>query len=274
MSSLVIGDGYIGRAVLEVCHHFDENVMLASRKDSYDNHIYLNLEDVREWEVPDGIDVAYFCAGISSRHKCEKDYLNCRIVNLINTIEIIHKLVSKNVFVVFLSSTEIFSGVEPFYNPSVQGSPFSKYGMLKWEAEKELINLKGCSVVRLTKVISKEVDLFEDWIGSLRAGNQIIAYDDVCISPVSLSYVSQSLVEIGRNRILGIIHLSGSSNLTYFQIAKIISNRLEVSDKLVARGKSDGHVQKFASLEMSGVPSSLFSPQSIDQVIDELLIDY
>ena len=274
MTSLVIGNGLVGKAIANRIQKQCERVIVASRTECNNpDYIYLDLKNLAKWDVPCGVDVAYFCAGVTSKYSCMQDYEGCRLINVENTLKVIYSLLDKNIFVVFLSSVDVFDGEKPYYNLIDDTNPASLYGELKLEVEKVLENNQSCSIVRLTKVLGSETNLIKGWVHLFFNGKSVAAFDDVYISPVSVSYAVDFIYSLGCNKLNGIYHLSGKGNYTYLEISSLIATRIRGDDQLVRGEKSDKNIPHFASLDMSGNSSiAAFQPQDISNVIDDLLI--
>ena len=278
MKSLVIGDGLLGSAIADeiVKYKGKENLIISTRNfnKNKQNYVYLDLLDVDSWVVPDDVQIAYFCAGVSRRSECSNTaYNESRLINVVNTLTIINKLLEKKVFLVFLSSDSVFKGEKPFYRISDSINPSSYYAELKAEVEEKMLALKvPCSIVRITKVLDSKLGLINLWINSLKEKKIIFAFNDVTISPVSSNYAGEFIFNIGNGYNDGIFHLSGQSNYTYYDIALMIASRLDVPRSYVHGVECTYDLPKYASLDMSENTCnfSCYS-QTISCMIDNLI---
>ena len=88
--NLIVGtDGKIGGALLQRLKRSGKQVLGTTRrmeKVQKDN-LYLNLaEDVSDWPVPDGVQAAVICAGVSSVGACASDPLGTAQVKVDGTL--------------------------------------------------------------------------------------------------------------------------------------------------------------------------------------------
>jgi dTDP-4-dehydrorhamnose reductase len=276
MKSLVIGSGLLGSAIAsEVVRHKGKKSLITTTRDHNKNKkncIYLDLFDVNSWIVPDDVKVAYFCAGVSKIDECSDFHNKSRLINVVNTLTVINKLVEKKVFLVFLSSNGVFDGIKPFCRISDSTNPLSYYAKLKAEVEEKMSMFKSpYSIVRLTKVLDSRLDLMTSWVSDLKERKKIVAFNDVTISPISSNYAGKYIFNIGNGYNHGIFHLSGQGNYTYYDIALMIAKRLGVSSAYVRGMQCNYNLPRYASLDMSENTCDFpCYPQKIECMIDEI----
>jgi nucleoside-diphosphate-sugar epimerase len=111
---LVIGGGgMIGGALAQSLNLAGINVIASDIwKDNLTTHkIHLDLSaDADSWVLPRNIDTAYLCSGRTKLDECRMDPAGTSRVNVAGTIRLIDELIKKNVFVVLLSSNQVFDG--------------------------------------------------------------------------------------------------------------------------------------------------------------------
>lgn len=276
MKSLVIGMGLLGSAIANeiVKRKGKKKIIIATRdfNKNEQNYTHLDLTNVNSWNVPNDVDIAYFCAGVSKKDKCDNSYKEARLINVINTLAIMNKLLDKKIFVVFLSSNGVFQGIKPFYRINDNISPSSYYAELKAEVEGKISMYKNpYSIVRLTKVFDSRLDLINAWINNLKEKKRIIAFNDITISPVSSNYAGEFIFNIGDKHNNGVFHLSGQENHTYYEIALMIAKKIGVSSSYVQGIECTNGLPKYASLDMSQNTCNFpCYPQSISSMIDDI----
>jgi len=271
--SLIIGDGVIGKALAEKIQLLNEPFILTSRKQNTAPAVdFLNLEDVSDYSIPEGVKTAYICAGISTKSACEENFPKCRKINVTNTVKLIKSLIIENIFVVFLSSVEVFSGNESKYDVNDTTCSISTYGKLKVETENELIKLGGnYAIIRLTKVLNNESSIAEKWTSQLKKGDNITPFNDIYISPISLAYATEFILSVGKHQEAGIFHLSGNDDYSYYEIATMLANKIGSSDDLVSGIAPHVKMPTYASLSMKNNTNiNDFKPQTIKSVLEDL----
>jgi len=262
MDSLIIGiDGQIGSALNEV---MTGNVLGTTIFPELlsDKCEILNLSgNISSWQPPSNIDVAYICAAICSIMECEENAEFARKVNIENTVLLAKKLVDSGAFVVFPSTNMIFDGLKPDYNENDFVCPLNEYGRQKAEAEKSLLEIGNCAIVRFTKIISPQTRLFNCWINELKKGNIINPFADMKIAPISLEYAVNIMKIIGEKKLEGIWHVASEEEITYEDAAKFIATEIGASTALIkpvsAKDKGIKNLLKYSTLNSNKIKNRL-----------------
>jgi len=270
--SLIIGDGVIGCALAQLLESKGQPFLITSRhSENSTEKCFLDLRDYSTFTIPKGIKTAYICAGISLKSACEEDMEGCRNINVTNTIELTKSLLKKNIFVVFLSSAEVFNGKKSKYEINEAPDPVSAYGKLKVETEHALKELgQHIAVIRLTKVFDKESSIAGKWISQLQDRKPINAFNDIHISPISLGYAAKFILSVGERQEPGTYHLSGDGDYSYYDIATMLAKRT-FSTTTVSGAPAHIEMPSYASLSMQeNSNSEQFKPQCINNVLESL----
>lgn len=235
---LVIGaTGLIGRALMGQLAGRGRQVAGTSRRSDWADQGYRYLElafGADDWEVPEDIGAAVFCAGIGRIEQCEREPELTSRINVHGTLVVVEKLVKRGIFTVILSSNQVFDGRHPFVASEEPYSPISEYGRQKVALEKGLRgHSDSLAVVRLTKVLAAENAVFASWREDLRKGQEIYPFSDVCFSPVSLRAAVGVLDKIVESRAGGIFQLSGSDEISYAEAAVLYADLLGLPGSLV-----------------------------------------
>lgn len=242
-SALVVGgDGLIGRALFSALRASGVEVISTTRRKN-PGEIQLDLGMPLNVAQLPRCDVAYLCAAISRFGACEQNPALAKLVNVTTQLELARHLFLEGTHVVFLSSNAVFNGVDDAPAEDAHPSPTSVYGQLKFEAERKLKAL-ACqysgtlSIIRLTKVLSKDLPLISNWFLNIRAGQKVDAFSDVTVSPISLKYILDGLTLCGYLRHNGIVHLSGEDELSYYDLVKELAGSIGLDSSLVQATKS------------------------------------
>ncbi len=278
--ALIIGvDSTIGNALKDELSMNGWLVYGTSRKKTnQENVFYLDLTMASDFVFESPIDVVYLCAGITSISACEKDVEYSKIVNIDAQIILASYFIKRNVHVIYLSSNAVFDGLRSKYKTTDDACPNTVYGRHKASVENYLSTLSNSiSIVRLTKVLTKEYPLILQWIMKLGNNEQISAYQNLYLSPVSVNLVVSFLKKIAEKKYSGIIHLSGIDDVSYFNLAQYIARSMRVKSSLVQADfllDVTGNARKFpiyASLDI-GEAKKIYGVEDISykEVINDL----
>jgi len=256
---LVVGaDGELGRAA---CSHFeaqDIEVFGTSRRRGGD-HLYLDLTVPQGWEVLPEVDAAVICAGMTSIAACAQDPATSMQVNVRGTVSLAWKLAQQGVFVVYLSSNQVFDGAVAHRDRDASPCPVSEYGRHKALAEagmRHLVDRDMGAVLRLTKVMTPDLPVVEGWRRDLRAGKAIGPFCNLPIAPVSLDFALAALENILTERVSGVFHASSLEDSSYLSLAQIVAEQEGADPALIrpveAVAGSIGFdaLPRFSSLDM------------------------
>ncbi len=197
--------------------------------------------DLAEGEFRDALEFyasdVFFCAAMTNIQACEKSPNEARRINVSQSLTLIKGLVERGAFVAWLSSNTVFSGRSPGMGENSAYSPTTSYGRQKMETEEAILSnpelAAHVAIVRLSKVLSPAQGIAADFMRRLQTGEQVEAFSDLYLSPVSLAYVCQGLQQIAKARMSGIFHLSGEAEVSYADFALSLADHLGVAQDLV-----------------------------------------
>jgi dTDP-4-dehydrorhamnose reductase len=121
-------------------------------------------------------------------------------------------------FLVF-SSTRIFSEKHPFIGKNTNYSPETYYGQQKVDLELGVLGYNA-KVLRLTKVIAPNDELWLNWYKSISTGTKTIVYRDKFISPVFLKEVVGAIDIVLNAESGGIFQFSRDIEISYEKLFK------------------------------------------------------
>ena len=251
---------------------------VATSRRQHSDHIYCDLAQPDTWsEVlkivhTQGIECAIFLAAISSVEGCVKQSSTARLVNYKNTIRLIKQLDSMGVFTVFLSTNHVFSDRAPMVSWSSKLEPRSYYGELKAQVEAGVQGL-DVAIVRPTKIITRDFHVFEDAISAIRSGHTFNAFSDHNMAPVSSRFLYAYVNEIVNEKQAGIYQLSGSQDVSYLCVIKLLLKKLNLPTTLLRESFAaikNVKADKFSSL----LPHSPITHKATVQPIECVLDDY
>lgn len=232
-------------------------------------YLKLDLNESGHWPELPRSDVAYLCAAITKLEACEHDPKTSHHINVTQMQALASRLLAQGVFVVFLSSNQVFDGNKPMREASDTPCPINEYGRQKAEFESWLLAQSNCAVLRLTKVVDGGLPILRTWESQLLAGNDVEAFEDLVSAPISLPNVLAALTHIGTSRETGIHQLSGDRDISYFEIAQMLAEKLGIGKKHVTAisAKAKGIPANFLPHYGSLLPTGSFAAENVETVL-------
>ena len=254
-------------------------------KPEYGNSVKM---DLKNYEMVSSIlteikpDVVIHLGAMTGVDLCEKEKTSASEINTKAT-EIIAKECSKlNSFLVYVSTDYVFDGNFGMYKEDDVANPLGFYGKSKLEGEKAVQNFSTNWCIARTSTpfgLHPTKKSFPMWvIENLQKQKQIDVLIDQFTSPTYVPNLSRMLIEISERRITGIIHAAGASKISRYQMASMVSDKLNLDGTLlkqISMNKMKWVAQrpKDSSLDVSRASSILNEkPQKIDQSLN-LFID-
>lgn len=238
-SVLIVGaDGTIGRSLVFAFEDIGIQVWQTTRNPASVGgfRLFLDLsQDISNVSLPQvPIKVAIFCAAVTSIEQCRLRPEFSRLVNVVGTTVLAKRLIDAGAFVVFLSTNLVFNGETPFEKPNNSVNPKTEYGLQKAEAELQLQKIgEQFAIVRFSKILTPMMPLFQTWIKYLKDDKIINPFYDMFMSPISMAFAVNVLLEISFKRNTGIFQVSAMQEISYSDVAIYIAKRLGLNSKLV-----------------------------------------
>lgn len=247
MSELIIGgDSAIGGALACRLSEIGRSPLTTSRRKA-GSPLFLDLADVRGWQPPENITVAYLTAAMTSLAACEDDPARARVVNIVNTVAIARTLLEKGARIVFLSTNLVFDGETPRTPAEAKPAPETAYGRQKAEAERLLMEGGShVSILRLSKVISARLSLLSSWATRIREGHTITAFSDLKMAPVEQEKVADLIVKIGESGRSGLYQYSADDDISYETAARHLATLMGRPDAVQATTSATAGVRTAA----------------------------
>lgn len=282
---MVGADSMIGKALADSIAKSGEEVWTTTRRPagSRTNALHFDLgapADLPSWVAP---ECAYICAARAGFQDCEQHPEDTRRVNVDGTVAIARSLLERGTFLVFLSTSAVFSGHHSAPSEAETVSPTTEYARQKAEAERRLLELDSghgwFAVVRLTKVLASRSPTVARFLEGLTSGHRIEAYSDLYLSPTSLGSVVAALRTIASLRSPGVHHISGASILSYAELARHMARSLGCSaDQVVEKPLSTSggtllYTPRYPNLGMQMTRAKVgIGPEAVGDVVDSVLI--
>lgn len=289
---IVGGDGVVGAYLGKHLEASGFEITLTSRRTNRLAPLkFFDLEDSafedRIWEQ---VGLVVLLAGINDYRICRED-CNSDLINCYYVPEFVKKCLLRGKRVIYVSSNSIFDGSFPMPEPHHQPTPRIDYARQKYTTERmitglarQLDALDRLAIVRLSKIITAKTAPINRWVETLTQPDAMVeAFSDFVVSPISLGYVAERLTETIMCWQAGIYHFSGDQDVSYYELAVLLAERLEQGSACVinvdssAKGFAIEFKPKFSGL-MSGF-SNFFTQESarlpscsVERVIDEIVI--
>ncbi len=235
------GDSEIGAALCRALTAQGKSVAATTRSPervARDRPLLDLSKPVGSWEPPQGTTVACVCAAVARLAACADDPPGTARINVTQTLALIDNLLARGIYVLFLSSNQVFDGSGPQMPPGAPYSPVSEYGRQKARTETALRDrmARGApvAILRLAKVVSSRNPLIDGWIADLSAGRPIRAFNDMIAAPVPAGLVCAAIGSLLEDRAAGIFQLTGPRDVAYADIGRFIASRVGAESSLVA----------------------------------------
>lgn len=192
---------------------------------------------LQSWLPPPGTRAACLCAAIARLAACASDPLGSARINVTQTVALAEKLVARDVYVLFLSTNQVFDGSVPHTPGDAPRAPQSEYGRQKARAETALQEFmeRGApvAILRLAKVVSPAMPLIDDWKRKLAAGIPIRAFNDLTLAPTPTEIVCAAISALLEDRASGIFQLTGPRDVSYAEVGRFLAGSIGADPALV-----------------------------------------
>jgi dTDP-4-dehydrorhamnose reductase len=240
MFLLLGGDSEVGGAVYRDLKSEGISVLATTRRRglvSPERPFFDILSSLDAWEPPPGVEAACIFLAVARLRDCASDPVATSQINVTQTLRLIDRLLARNIYVLFLSSNQVFDGETPHVQADAPVCPVSEYGRQKAETETAIRSRieKGspAAILRLSKVLAPDPSLLQNWSRSLLGGQSIQAFDDMVLAPVPVGLAATAIRSLLTRRFPGIFQLSGPCDVTYNAIASYLAKQLGVDPELV-----------------------------------------
>jgi dTDP-4-dehydrorhamnose reductase len=240
MLLLLGGDSELGAATFRDLKQQGIAVQATTRRReliSPDRPYFDILDSLDDWEPPVETRAACIFLAVSRLQDCEKNPVAAARVNVTQSLRLIERLLAKGIYVLFLSSNQVFNGEQPNVSEDTPFSPVSIYGQLKADIEifirERVARAAQIGVLRLSKVLDSKSSIIGDWIRSLSNGRPIRAFVDMKVAPVPVEIVSKAIGALLTDMSTGVFQLSGPLDVRYAEVGHYLAQELNVDPGLV-----------------------------------------
>jgi len=286
MKILVTGSaGLVGRQVIKdlVENNFNVYSCYNKTKPEFGNPIHLDL--TKSDEIVSTLqkikpNVVIHLGAMTDVELCETQKELAYVINTKATEILARESMKNETFFVYVSTDYVFDGEKGMKNETDVPNPINFYGKSKLDGE---IILKNLSLPHVIIRISTpfgfhpKKNSFPLWVKkNLESKKEIPILVDQYTSPSYIPNISKMIIEIISKKISGTIHLSGSTRISRYELAKLIANNLGYDEKFLKSTKMDQMNWKAqrpqdSSLDVSKASEILENkPQKIEDSIKKL----
>jgi dTDP-4-dehydrorhamnose reductase len=194
----------------------------------------LSRDNILDWQIPQGINTAFFCASATKLEFCRAEPEQTRKINVDNTLLLAEKLDKKGISIIYPSTSQVFDGSLPYRKAEDQVCPNVEYGRQKAAAEKGILGISGKhSIVRFTKILGQDNSLIRGWLEDLKKKRIIRPFFEMVLAPLSPLFAAQIMIEIAQKNSPGIWQVSAEKDITYEELARYLAEKLKADSSLV-----------------------------------------
>jgi dTDP-4-dehydrorhamnose reductase len=216
----------------------------------YDN-VHFHLLDLLDAEKLAGLfikikpDVVIHAAAIANIDFCEKNKSMAGAINVDVTKTIARLCKEADIKMIHCSTDTVFDGTKGFYVEEDLPNPVNFYAETKVESEEIVLTASSKNVVaRIALVMGllsreKGNSFLFDLIEKLKSTEPVKFPENEIRTPVDVITLGAALVELAGNNFAGIIHLSGNTRITRFDMAKQIAMAMKFSPELIISTNSN-----------------------------------
>ncbi|MGI0088372.1 MAG: dTDP-4-dehydrorhamnose reductase [Nitrosotalea sp.] len=223
-------------------------------------------------------DVIIHLAAMTNVDLCETEKDMALKINARSTAVLSEQAKKHGTFLVYVSTDYVFDGKTGMKKESDKTDPIDYYGQSKLEGEKAVqeIATKWCIARTSTPYgIHPKKKSFPLFIAeNLQAKIPLDIITDQYTSPTYVPNLGRMLIEISSKKIQGIIHVSGASRISRYDMAEMVAEKLHLDKKLLRPTNMDGmnwkaKRPKDSSLDVSKAASLLKEkPMTVQQGLD------
>jgi dTDP-4-dehydrorhamnose reductase len=237
---LVGGDSEIASASFAYMQRCGLSVIATTRRAERltADRIFLDLASpLAAWQPPPETRSACIFAAVGHLVDCHRDPAGSALINVIHTVELVERLVSCGIHVLFLSTNQVFDGSRAHVPTTAPLSPVSEYGRQKALTETRLKSSIAAGapvgILRLAKIVAPGMALLRQWQNALAAGQPVYPFRDMFMAPTPVGVAAAAITALLTERRAGIWQLSGPEDVSYAEIASHIGRRLQADPALV-----------------------------------------
>jgi dTDP-4-dehydrorhamnose reductase len=282
---LVGGDSEIGAAAYRQLLSAGRGVLATTRRaqlispDRPQLDLADDLSGGSGWQPPPNVSAACILAAHARLAACAADPEATARINITQTLVLIERLLARGIYVLFLSTNQVFDGTVAHVDAAAPTCPVSEYGRQKALTEAHLREKisRGAAIgiLRFAKVVSPGMALLVDWAKALTKGDRIRAFHDMHMAPIPVAQASAAIAGLMDARAAGTFQLTGTQDVTYTEVAQHIAGRVGADPALIdavaarSTGLPEGATPRHTTLDSRAIRDRLgIAPPGPWEVVD------
>ena len=238
MKTLIIGgSGKIGKFF----NSKNKNHILTYNKNKINNGLKFNIckNDILKLIIKNNVNKIVLLSAISDPDTCFLNKKNSEKINVKYTKKIIDKLVNKNIYLIFLSSEFVFSGLQKNYSENSKTLPINTYGKQKIKIEKYIIKkLNNYSILRISKTYGDNLKikgLITDFINKIISGEKVFyGATNQIFNPLFVKDLKKIIFFFLKKEIKVVFNVGGPKSYNRYEIyniiIKLLSKKFSLAD--------------------------------------------
>ena len=182
-------------------------------------------------------------AAMTDVDQCETQQELAILLNAKSTEILAKQAAKQNAFFVYVSTDYVFDGIKGMKKEDDSTNPLGFYGKSKLEGEFTLNKLASSWCIARTSTpfgIHHKKKSFPLWVQeSLEAKKEIPVLVDQFTSPTYVPNLSKMLIEVATRQITGILHLSGATRISRYELAELVADKLSLDKKFLIQTNTD-----------------------------------
>ena len=182
-------------------------------------------------------------AAMTDVDQCETQQELAILLNAKSTEILAKQAAKQNAFFVYVSTDYVFDGIKGMKKEDDSTNPLGFYGKSKLEGELTLNKLASSWCIARTSTpfgIHHKKKSFPLWVQeSLEAKKEIPVLVDQFTSPTYVPNLSKMLIEVATRQITGILHLSGATRISRYELAELVADKLSLDKKFLIQTNTD-----------------------------------
>ena len=184
------------------------------------------------------------CVGRTDIDFLEKNPKHAIEINTIGPEVISKKCQENEVRLIHISTDSVFDGNKGMYSENDTPKPKNLYAKTKLDGEKKVLENCDNSVIIRTNfygINDSQKYLFNSILEKFHQKQNIVGFNDVYFSPLSVENLSQQILDVTISDYNGIVHLGANKELSKYEFCKIMAEKLEFDENYLKSDTIDNY---------------------------------
>lgn len=199
-----------------------------------------NFDEIEKFFARNEFDLVINCAGLTSVEACE---IRPEAAWQLNATLPYHLAVLSKKFdarFIHVSTDHFQSDLNKPRDEKVAVWPINAYGYTKMAGEKFVLQFNESATVLRTNFFGLTINgshsLLDFLVSKLSNNEEIVGFEDVHFSPLSVMTLVSAISEIAKKDLPGLINAAGSETISKFEFARLVADLTNGNQTLVSAG--------------------------------------